>query len=241
MQHAVTPFCKGHPRWVVLSGGWGLIPLIPIGWLQWGLGVPRSRRGGGLQGCLCKQTTGGSSSIPGIGTDPAGGPTTPPPREGSGGGSSFPPHPGAPWPSVLAVVVWFLPTEALLVRISMVSRAGGGGAKGGGGAGEGSGSAGGGTQSGPWLLSSPPRSFPSQTAPLPREAMRTQELLCFPPPRGRNYFMCPPPPSFPHPKKAVLVSLGAGQRVPTARSTHQHPEVRRGAPRAASCHALRVL
>lgn len=46
MQHAVTPFCKGHPRWVVLSGGWGLIPLIPIGWLQWGLGVPRSRRGG---------------------------------------------------------------------------------------------------------------------------------------------------------------------------------------------------
>ena len=82
LQHAVTPFCKGHPRWVVLSGGWGLIPLIPIGWLQWGLGVPRSRRGGGLQGCLCKQTTGGSSSIPGIGTDPAGGPTTPPAPEG---------------------------------------------------------------------------------------------------------------------------------------------------------------
>ena len=99
----------------------------------------------------------------------------------------------------------------------------GGGAKGGGGAEEGSGSAGGGTQSSPWLLSSPPRSFPSQTAPLPREAMRTQELLCFPPPRGRNYFMSPP--LLPPPQKGR--SGVSGCRTAGPHGT-QHPSAPRG-------------
>ena len=60
-----------------------------------------------------------------------------------------------------------------------------------------------------------------------------------PPSMGKELFRVPPPrpsyPTPPNPKEAIPVSRGAGQGVPSAHSTHQHPEVRCAEPPPSVC------
>ena len=76
------PILQRTPEMGGVEWGVGADPTDSHRMVAVGSGGAQIKEGGGLQGCLCKQTTGGSSSIPGIGTDPAGGPTTPPAPEG---------------------------------------------------------------------------------------------------------------------------------------------------------------